>query len=199
MKRRGLIFSDWFLHKFADYGYSPWKGVRWSAGLVLLCGAIYGLAAYGCGPLQGWEAAKGNACAGQPAFVQTKFNDFEEVAVLLADGQPKKDASGREEKHRPGYPEFRPFAFSLDLFVPLLDLGSEGYWRANTAAGIPWGFTKNPFLEIGIGKHRIVLAPEFPVGWLLYVLSVIQVILGSIFIAITITGFTGLLTRDDMK
>lgn len=116
-----------------------------------------------------------------------------------SDDQTKNPTAWQKLKHRPGYPEFRAFAFSLDLFVPLLDLGSESYWRANTAAGIPWGFTMHPLLEIGIGKHRFVIAPEFPIGWLLYVLSVLEVILGSIFIAITVTGFTGLLTRDDMK
>jgi hypothetical protein len=195
LKRRGLIFSDWFLHKFADYGYSPWKGVRWSFGLIILCSLLYSGGARLCGGLDGWESRSRLACSGQPAFLQTKFNDFEEVTILGPDGPPKKVAAGKNEKHRPGYPEFRAFAFSLDAFVPLLDLGSEGYWRANTRA---W-WSKYPVLEIGSGKNRYVLGRHIPIGWLLYALSVIQMILGSIFIAITVTGFTGLLTRDDMK
>lgn len=182
-----------FLHVVADYGYNPWKGVVWCLVVIGFCAALYHGGAALCSGLDGWEAAKGNACGGEPAFVQTKFNDFEEVVLLGPDGKAKKDAEGREEKHRPGYPEFRPLAFSLDLFVPLLDLGADGYWRANTRA---WWTGQLPFgIELADGSKAVTI----PVGWVLYVLSVVQTIFGSILIAIVITGFTGLLTRDDMK
>ena len=38
-----------------------------------------------------------------------------------------------------------------------------------------------------------------PVGWFLYVWQIFTILFGSIMIAIIITGFTGLLTRDDKQ
>ena len=69
--------------------------------------------------------------------------------------------------------------YSLDAFIPFYGLGSQSYWTINTdtwttrALGLP-----------------------MPIGWMLYILYVFQRIAGAVLIAIAVTGFTGVLTRD---
>lgn len=170
-----------FLHLVADYGYNPWKGVLSGLFVVLLWAGAYGWGDFSCaGSKGGLNTAKGNSCGGHPAFSQTKYADFE----------------GKEGERKIGYPAFNSILYSFDTFVPLIDFGMDSYWRANAKAVMR---LKTPILQIGEGPGAVRIGTQFPIGWLLYVLSVVQIILGSILIAITITGFTGLLTRDDMK
>lgn len=81
------------------------------------------------------------------------------------------------EARRPGlrpvtehYPPFQPFIYSLDVFVPILDFGMEEYYRPNT---------------------------RLPAGRTLYEVMVLERIVGAFLVALAITGFTGLLTRDE--
>jgi hypothetical protein len=68
------------------------------------------------------------------------------------------------------YPRFDPLMYSLDVFLPLVDLGVEKYWRVNTGTRL---------------------------GVALYYLSVLEGIIGAALLLLIVTGFTGLLTRDE--
>jgi len=156
----GRRFISWLLHKTADYGFNPWKTVCISIGVILGFAVVYFWGVRACDGYGVWSSTPG-ACGQAPPFAAVRYGDI-----------------------RPGiaehaYPAFNPIMYSLDIFVPVLDLGAESYWHANTAAMRP----------VGYGIRRV--------GLLLYLGVVIERFLGAILIAIAVTGFTGLLTRDE--
>lgn len=146
---------SWMLHQLADYGFNPWKTVGWSALLVLLFALVYFGAAYDAG------SPDDPLAFNQKVFVQTLAADFTPGAQSMKEAQ---------ERLRELYPRFDPLMYSLDVFLPFVDLGIEKYWRVNTIT-------------------------QF--GKLLYYLSVLEGIVGAVLVSLTVTGFTGLLTRDE--
>lgn len=156
------------LHWVADYGFNPWKAVGISAAIVLGFALIFGAANHRC------PVGELGLCGGQSAFVQPRAADFEQSVL----------ESG-------GYPSFRPVAFAFDLFVPFIDFGVEPYWRSNDAARIP--LSARPASGAVDDVENAVLLP----GGLLTLLSILLQLLGATLIAIIITGFTGLLVRED--
>jgi hypothetical protein len=157
--RRKRIIS-WLLHRVADYGFNPWKTVGISVACVLIfAGSFSGLVRL-CGGYGIWSDVEG-ACGDMPIMVAVQHGSLDPTLANRA------------------YPPFDPILYSLDTFVPIMDLGSEGFWRANTRTQASiWG-------------------TQFPVGWTLAVLVVLERFVGAILIAIAVTGFTGLLTRDE--
>lgn len=147
---------SWLLHRVSDYGFNPWKTVRISIACVLMFAIGYWALVHACGGYGVWTSRAG-ACGETPPMVAVQYGDLNPAFVDRA------------------YPVFEPIMYSLDTFVPFLDLGSESYWRANTRA----------------------YAGPWPVGWALYLLMVIERFIGAVLLAIAITGFTGLLTRDE--
>ncbi len=142
---------SFLLQIFANYGFSPWRTVLWSIGVVVLCGAIYaglGQCAFDC-PI---------AFGAGTDLRQIASGEFIGVAGDVLAEANNDGGVGQ-------YPAFNPWFYSLDLFIPILDLGSDAYWRPISLAG--------------------------------YVLSVIEQILGAFLVALAVTGFTGLLTRDE--
>lgn len=107
------------------------------------------------------------ASCSAPIFVPVRYGDVE------------------GSKFTSTYPQFEPISYSLGTFVPIFDLGAETFWRANSLSTM----TVEP---IGMNVRF-----KLPAGQILYWLFVFERILGGILIAITITGFTGMLTRED--
>ena len=155
---------SWLLHQLADYGFNPWKTVSLAVLFVILCAGVYGWGTASCNPNMI------ESCEGQAAFTQVRFGDIE----------PGK-----------AYPELNALLYSADAFLPLLDLGTEPYWRPNTSA---WVKLPYPVLT---SFDRILISENFPIGWILYILSIIETIVGALIVAVAVTGFTGLLTRDE--
>lgn len=143
------------LHWLADYGFNPWKTIGWSAGVVGVFSLLY------------WGVAAKYSDPKQPLA----FNELVFVQTLAADFAPgfQSNAEAKQELLKV-YPRFDPLMYSLDVFLPLVDLGVEKYWRVNTGT---W---------LGVG---------------LYYLSILEGIIGAILLLLIVTGFTGLLTRDE--
>ena len=148
---------SWLLHHVADYGFNPWKTIGWSAGVVLVFSLVY----YGVAARHGIKGKP--LAADQLVFVRTLPADF-----VPAVADPKQ----AEEQLLRVYPQFDPFMYSLDVFLPLVDLGTEKYWRANTTTGV---------------------------GTVVYYLSIFEAFIGAVMLLLIVTGFTGLLTRDERK
>ncbi|MCG5537354.1 hypothetical protein [Halorhodospira sp. 9622] len=142
------------LDSVADYGFSPWKTVSWSLFIVVACALLYGCGAASCGGSELWDIPKFD-CDDEKVFMQVRHGSIEG-----SDGT---------------YPAFSALAYSADMFIPILDLGAESYWRANTEA---WFY-------------------NVPIGHLMYWLSFFQRFIGAILVAITVTSFMGLLTRGE--
>ena len=167
---------SWFLHVVADYGFNPWRTVGISFAVILIFAAIYGVGVTTCGAPNRPEML--GTCGGQAAYIATQIGDMDATAAKAG-----------------GYPTFDPIAYSLGAFVPLFDLATEPYWRPN--------FEASHILRVPIWFGELTATPReapafhIPVGALLYWLFVLERFVGAILLAIAVTGFTGLLTRDE--
>lgn len=107
-----------------------------------------------------------------------------------ADGAYLRVLAGDVDQNQP-YPAFDPLVYSLDRFLPIPDLGMESYWRPNTKAELTYRRPDDA------GRETREPDRKLKIGWLIYVVSMLEAFLGAILVAIAITGFTGLLTRDE--
>ncbi|MCL4767885.1 MAG: hypothetical protein KJZ80_16790 [Hyphomicrobiaceae bacterium] len=163
---RSAKLQGWFLDVFALYGFNPWRTVVWMLLLVALFAGVWAWAGQGCARPD---------CKDEGVFVMALKGDF---------GQD----DGRSER---SYPGFDALAYSLDAFLPFVDLGYENHWRPNVGYG-PLGELVLP----GIAGHR-PWRVTVSVGGLLYSLYVLEVLLGLVLTSLAVTGFTGLLKGED--
>ncbi len=185
----GQRWQGYILDLFALYGHNPWRTVTWMAAFIVLFAGIWGWAASNC-------SAPG--CHDETVFVVTN-----------------RDAYSQETRQRfeQGYPAFNALGYSFDVFVPFVSFGYADHWRPN----INW----QPFAEIPIPDfisrgveaversltgaqdplsradgRRVNRVIVFSVGGILYILSVVETLLGLVLASLAVTGFTGLLRSD---
>ncbi|MCH9806842.1 MAG: hypothetical protein K0U74_03840 [Alphaproteobacteria bacterium] len=169
-----------FLDTFALYGFNPWRTVAWMAVFVVMFAALWAWA--------GGQCAK-PGCGDESAFVMTNRDAYTPSRL---------DAV---------YPDFNPVGYSFDVFVPFVSFGYADHWRPNIAwkpiAEIPQPITFAPVGEKlagggASGGRERVAAPsiKITVGGILYVVMVLEAIVGLVLTSLLITGFTGLLRGD---
>lgn len=130
---RSAVIRSWhyMFGKLAGYGYRPVDLVAWMFAVWLACGAAYWWLAL---PPQSAMAPS------EPLVFQSKYSK---------NCQPDPDPLDVSKKQGnwylctdlPGeYSTFSPFAFSLDLLLPVVDLGQEKAWGAfiPTPKENPW-------------------------------------------------------------
>jgi hypothetical protein len=158
----GTRLQGWFLDVFALYGFNPWRTVVWMLLLVALFAGVWSAAA--------WECSEAG-CKDEQVFVMALKGNF---------GQD-------DAKAMTNYPNFNPLAYSLDVFLPFIDLGFETHWRPNLGhrplvdavlPDLPWPAPKSVTVST---------------GGLLYVLYILEMVIGLVLTSLAITGFTGLL------
>jgi len=154
------------LDLFALYGYNPWRTVVWMTVFVLLFAGIWSWAASHC---------ERSTCLDESVFVVRNRDAY------------------TPEKFDKGYPEFNALAYSFDVFVPFVSFGYEDHWRPNLnwapVAELP-DFTAS--FRPGARDGAITIT----MGGILYVLGILETVLGLILSSLLVTGFTGLL-RDE--
>jgi hypothetical protein len=96
----------------AGYGHRPWRLVASMLVMWLLCGTVY------------WIAAERGVMAPTDPLV---FNDPRHAHCKLGNWTQCPDLAAE-------YPAFQPFAYSLDLLLPLVDLRQEHRWAAAAAS-----------------------------------------------------------------
>lgn len=87
------------------------------------------------------------------------------------------------------YPPFSPIAYSFDVFVPFVDFGYEGHWRPR--------LSYMPLVEVPTPPWVGSSSMTITAGVLLYILVVIEMILGLVLTSLAITGFTGMLNTEE--
>ena len=111
----------------------------------------------------------------------------EEVYVMALKGNYGQDDTKSEQK----YPGFVPFAYSLDVFLPFVNLGYKEHWRPRTdyqpIAVIP--------LPAASWHGRQTL--QITLGGMLYAAYVLEMLLGLVLASLAVTGFAGMLKGDD--
>lgn len=159
------------LDLFALYGYNPWRTVVWMAVMIIAFAGVWSWAASQCGE---------RGCLDEEVFVISNRDAY------------------TPDKFTSGYPAFNALGYSFDVFVPFISFGYEDHWRPNVA----W----RPFAEVPLPDAKRLLnrdAPPEPrmvtltVGGVLYVLTVLEMIIGLVLTSLAVTGFTGLLRSDE--
>jgi len=163
---RGARLQSWLLDVFALYGFNPWRTVVWMTAFVVLFAGIWWWAAQGC---------ERDSCKDETVYAMSLKGNY---------GQDDKSA---EEK----YPGFSPLAYSLDVFLPFVNLGYKEHWRPRTSYGA-LAEVPLPGAELH-GQQSLTLT----VGGILYLLYVAEMLVGLILASLAVTGFAGILRGED--
>jgi hypothetical protein len=157
-----------FLDVFALYGFNPWRTVLWSVAFVLLFAGVWGFAARGC------QRAD---CKDESVFVMALKGNF---------GQDDRQAADN-------YPPFHPLAYSLDVFLPFVDLGYQSHWLPHMVEPPALAVEVPAVAPLGWPATKLSLTW----GALLYGLYVLEMLLGLVLTSLAVTAFTGLLRGED--
>lgn len=160
------------LDLFALYGYNPWRTVAWMAVIILAFTGVWGWAASQCDE---------TGCFDEKVFVVSNRDAYS------------------QDKFAGSYPAFNALGYSFDVFVPFIPFGYEDHWRPN----IQW----RPFAEVPLPDVARLTRPNesasaSPVitltwGGVLYVVAIIEMLLGLVLTSLAVTGFTGMLRSDE--
>jgi hypothetical protein len=158
---RGLRWLPSLGHRlyglFAGYGYRPWRLVASMVMLWLVCSAVY------------WAAAERGVMAPtdplvfndpryahcRPDAASTRYARIGEVAVRNWTRCAELPAE---------FPPFRPFAYSLDLLLPLVDLRQDQQWAALSGTRAGAGSAGSPAIDWGVVTHMLSWF-EIVFGW----------------------------------
>src|SRR5262245_29860805 len=163
---RGARLQSWLLDVFALYGFNPWRTVVWMTTFVVLFAGVWWWAAQGC---------ERDSCKDETVYAMSLKGNY---------GQDDKSA---EEK----YPGFSPMAYSLDVFLPFVNLGYKEHWRPRTSYGT-LAAVPLPAAQLH-GQQELTIT----VGGILYLLYVAEMLVGLILASLAVTGFAGILRGED--
>jgi len=167
---------SFFLNLTARYGYKPWRPVWISIVLISMFSFFYSQSNQLCTQtgLLNFIDAK---CTSTKLFIPSRYTDFEEETVIN------------------DYPKFHSLFYSIDLFVPFLDMNEQTYWLPNTK--VKWVLNEAVEARSQPILSRIILWSFHSIGWLVYIAAFLERIFGAFLLAIAITAFTGMLTRTE--
>ena len=100
-------FLNRFFGAFIDYGYRPQKALKFSLGLVMVGTMLFGL---------------GYSSTSRKLITPSKIT----TSAL---------ASSNSNKISDDYPVFNPLIYSLDVFVPIINLHQQDFWLPNANRG----------------------------------------------------------------
>jgi len=174
------------LDLFALYGYNPWRTLLWMVFFVALFAGAWSWASGSC---------RQQGCFDESVFVVTN-----------------KDAYSAE-KFKTTYPAFSALGYSFDVFIPFISFGYADHWRPNLSWGPIAHFDiPNPMHDgMHLENNTTLNAPDsvkaakndenlaninLTKGVVLYILMIVEMIIGLTLTSLAITGFTGLLRSD---
>ncbi len=178
--------AGWFIDLISRYGRKPWRALRFGIAVIVAFACMWSFAMLGC-------AQEG--CRDESVFVRTKVAEYSRKPI-------------KSDEKKGTYPDFNPFGFSFDVFIPLFNFGYQDTWAVNTGwkpllGPIP---IRNPECLTDLKRYfyrqQYCSSPEsiwwnFTIsgGGLLYLAYLLEIFLGGILVAIAIAGFTGLIGR----
>lgn len=163
---RAAKVQGWLLDVFALYGFNPWRTVLWMTTFVLMFAGVWWWAAQGC---------ERDDCRDESVYVMALKGNY---------GQDDKSAVQN-------YPGFAPLAYSLDVFLPFVNLGYKEHWRPKTSY--------LPIAQVPLPGARVHGQSSFQLtlGGVLYVAYVLEMLVGLILASLAVTGFAGMLKGDE--
>ncbi|MCK4824643.1 hypothetical protein KA005_53315, partial [bacterium] len=125
-----------FLGYFIDYGYQPWKAIWWALVIVALGCVVFGI-----------------------GFRKGIISPKQEMTYV-------SDRDVRGHISMENYPKFNSIIYSLDMFVPLIDLHMANYWLPNANKKWQWCISEKIKLPIS-GILRTYLWIHIIAGWII--------------------------------
>lgn len=181
--RFGERLVNALLHWVAAYGYNPWRALFVALAAVLFFAGAFWVGHQACRPE--------GACGVRDGAIRAALDEPLAAAEAMA-LEPAAFMPVRVGDAPTAYPRFNPLLYSLDTFVPVLDLNTESFWRADRDVRMRAGAV------IAMPFERTLTVPwEIPIGWALYALAILERIVGALITAIAIVGFTGLVRREE--
>ncbi len=116
---------DWWLgilKATAGYGYEPWRALYWIAPVILFGMLAFHNDYHMGGIVPAKERVYLDKCYPQAAEKKCEWREVARAAYGAPLRIPKE------------YPEFNAFIYSLDVFLPIVDLHQEDYWIPATTA-----------------------------------------------------------------
>ena len=150
---------------------------EWCVGLVVAFSAFCSVATLGCTL---------NNCRDGTVFAPIAIAEVDPGILTGRAPEPVGDVTPVVTE---GYPPFMPLYYSLDTVMPFIPFGIENQWAPN--ADFQTWFE----MPIKLGSWEFTW--RFGTGRLLILLALIEELLGAVLVAVAVTGFTGILTRDD--
>lgn len=176
-------FARWLFGHVAGFGYAHWRAFGVSLCVVLI-GAFFYMSAFDKGLL-----------------IRDPESNFE-------GGIPRSHVPSEIEPGPRAYPAFNAFVYSLDMFIPVVDLRQAKYWVPGTnqrpgeaqTVSLSWlsrtfGFGTALMTTLTALAQRVVDLSTF--GGLLWLWTWFEIAAGWVMSAILIAGFTGLLDRRE--
>jgi len=121
----------WLLKNVAGYGYESKQATVWGIFFILIGWGIFGIA-YN----NGYMAPSKERIVIHDCYVGVQKNCTGWKPYDLRFNKDKKLIIPAD------YPEFNSFVFTLDAFVPIVDLHQENYWSPTSNAGHGDGFVR---------------------------------------------------------
>ncbi|TXI49237.1 MAG: hypothetical protein E6Q50_08595 [Lysobacter sp.] len=191
--RRFSRTAHWLFGALTGYGYRPYQLVLWCSTCWLVCGGFYWRMALPgndvfapSDPLVFLNPAFSRCRVAAPSDSSRATSSPEAAPASASQGassDPFKSESSEDEFVRgqgnwytcestpAEYPGFSPFAYSLDVMLPLVDLQQENYWGPIISAP-----DEEPFYELiyfdGERITRLVIWLQTLFGWIVSVLLV---------------------------
>lgn len=184
----GQRWQGRILDLFALFGHNPWRTVLWMVFFVVLFAGVWAGAAGSC---------RQSGC-------------FDETVYVISNRDAYTNVEGEASR---SYPAFHSLAYSFDVFVPFIPFGYADHWRPNmewaplgeVRVPLPWFESVRyesgvpepvPASRTGDGPGDTHMVIRITGGSLLYLLGVLEALLGLTLTSLAITGFTGLLRSD---
>jgi hypothetical protein len=125
---RGSYIRNWVLDVTVGYGWQPGKALWFIAALIFIGMGLF------------WSAD----------FIQVMQPSKERVYL---------DAKFKKTGELPSqYPVFNPLSYSMDTFIPFVDLHQENYWLPNTNRHMGWFYRVYLWFHICLGWFFSTLA-----------------------------------------
>ncbi|NEP80223.1 MAG: hypothetical protein F6K39_19875 [Okeania sp. SIO3B3] len=157
-------FWNYFLDITIAYGYKPTKALVWSSIFISIGWTSFALGHYNCS-----DSISNNKCLFSPASEISPYTEEPNNKTIDID-----------------YPEFNLWLYSLDTFIPIVDLHQQTYWLPNSQKGKE---IIRVYLPI---TTDIIVSFKIKTGGLLQLYLWLHIIFGWILTSLWVAGFSGL-------
>lgn len=176
----GRSLSSKLLDIFGNYGYSPWLTIKASLVSIILFSLFWAYIFSKC---------VDNSCTDENIFILSSKGEYEYTSQKI-------------------YPQFNPLIYTIDLFLPGINIGHSKNWSPNLTYDdelnikIPYISKHDDNIKFNLRKVKINKISQttrgiLSMGKIIYVVYIFNILIGIILGAYAVIGFSGLFRHKD--